>query len=239
MAYKHTKLHKILSKLNYIHLDGPLTIVLGSLLVIGVIMVASTTSVVGATSHGDGFYFVKRHLIFMGLGLCLFLFGASFNHQYYKKFILPTYFIAIIVLGLTLIPNIGIQLGGASRWINLGFFQFQPIELVKFFLSVFLATSLTIKQQDIKDFFKGLCPILAIVAIPILILSNQPDLGNIILILMVTFMMLFVGKCRISHLFTFIFLGLSTVITSILLHPYQMERIAIFLDPWKDPLGRS
>ncbi len=222
-----------------LHFDPALFITVGALLIIGIIMVASTTSVVGASKFGDGFYHLKRHLIFMTLGGILFIIGNVTDHHLYKRYIPFGFFIGLFILSLTLIPGIGTKLGGAKRWINLVFFQFQPVELMKFFISVFLANALTAKSSVLSQFTKGITPILAIIILPIILLSQQPDLGNIILIILVTFSVFFVANLPLKHLFAFIGMALSGVLTSIAIYPYQLERIKIFLDPWSDPLGRS
>jgi len=222
-----------------LYFDAALSITIMALLLIGIIMVASTTSVVGASTFGDGFYHLKRHLIFMVLGIGLFMVGNITDHQVYKKWVMPGFFGSLAVLSLTLIPGVGTKLGGAQRWINLGFFQFQPVELMKFFITVFLASALTHKASKIDRFSKGVAPILMMVCLPILVLSQQPDLGNIILIVMVTFSLLFVANIPVKHLLTFAATALTGIVTSIALYPYQLERIKIFLDPWADPLGRS
>lgn len=222
-----------------LYFDSALTITIGALLLIGIIMVASTTSVVGASTFGDGFYHLKRHLVFMVLGMMMFVLGNVTDHHVYKKWVIPGFFGSLVVLSLTLIPGVGTKLGGAQRWINLGFFQFQPVEVTKFFITVFLASALTHKASKITNFKEGIVPILMMVSLPIIILSQQPDLGNIILILTVTFSLLFIANIPKKHLGAFFLTALSGVITSIALYPYQLERIKIFLDPWADPLGRS
>ena len=153
--------------------------------------------------------------------------------------VLPGLGLATFLLLMTLIPGIGVQLGGAKRWLNLGFIQMQPVEVAKFFIIVFVATSLSNKQTSIASFTKGLIPVLLVVGIPLALLIKQPDLGNVILSLVITFTLLFLGGARLAHLSGMLGSGLLVVVASVATHPYQLGRVKTFLFPWRDPLGRS
>jgi cell division protein FtsW len=219
--------------------DWSLGIVVLFLMVIGMIMMFSTTSVTGLSQYGDAYYFVKKHGIFLLVGLGLFVLGIRIPHQVYKEYAFQGFFFGVFLLLLTLFPVLGVKVGGAQRWLNLGAFYLQPVEIMKFFIAVFLSVSLANKQTEIKDFMKSVGPILLMLMVPIMILAKQPDLGNIILILLVTFSLLFLAETPLSHMFALLSSGLVLIATSIMLYPYQLRRIKSFLDPWKDPLGQN
>ncbi|MFC1617337.1 FtsW/RodA/SpoVE family cell cycle protein [Candidatus Margulisiibacteriota bacterium] len=208
------------------------------LIIIGTIMIFSTSSVVGLASYNNGYFFIKRHLVFLFLGFLAFLVGMFFNANLYKRFVLPGLIISNILLLFTLIPGIGVKVGGASRWLNLGI-QFQPVELSKFCLAIFLAAYLENKKFLLPNFFKGILPALIVIGISIMFLILQPDLGNSLLILGITFILLFISNTRLSHLIFLIISGLGFVVINILAHPYQLARIKTFLSPWADPTGKS
>jgi len=209
------------------------------LLVIGFIMLLSTSSVVGMSNFNDPYYFIKKHIIYLIIGTFTFTAGLHIPHANYKKMVVPGLIFANLLIVLTLIPGIGIKLGGARRWLDIGPLQMQPVEFVKFFLVVFVATSLHNKKQSVQSFTKGVLPILAIVGVTVLLLAKQPDLGNASLSFIVTFLLLFVGGAALKHLGILVGLGVSGAITSVLLHPYQLGRVKTFLFPWRDPTGRS
>ncbi|NQY74867.1 MAG: FtsW/RodA/SpoVE family cell cycle protein, partial [Candidatus Margulisbacteria bacterium] len=205
----------------------------------GVIMSFSTSSVVGLSAYQDSYYFIKKHMAYLFIGMIFLGVGIVIPHKLYKKMVLPGSMLAIGCLAVTLIPGIGGSVGGADRWLDLGIIRFQPVEVVKFFLAVFLATSLEHKKNTLDQFSKGMMPILIFVAIPILFLAMQPDLGNIILILGVAFMVMFISEIRLLHIGLCMVMGLVTIIINLAVYPYQWLRIKTFLSPWEDPLGRS
>ena len=148
------------------------------LVMIGLIMIFSTMSIVGQSQFDDGFFFIKRQFVFLSIGGLGLLTGLLIPHQLYKKYALYGYFLGVFLLIMTLIPGVGVKVGGAQRWIDSGFLLFQPIELVKFFLAVFFATAISNKQAEIHLFTKGLVPILGLSLFPVFLLMMQPDLGN-------------------------------------------------------------
>lgn len=209
------------------------------LIIIGFIMLISSSSAEAFATFHDEYHYVKKHAIYLFLGIFTFIAGFKIPHHTYKKMSLPGLGLASFLLLLTFIPGIGVQLGGAKRWLNLGVIQMQPVEVAKFFIIVFVATSISNKKQLISSFTKGILPILVVIAVPLALLIKQPDLGNVILILCTTFTLLFLGGIQIRLLLGMFASGLGLVITSVLLHPYQMGRIKTFLFPWRDPLGKS
>jgi cell division protein FtsW len=219
--------------------DLPLLLITIGLIVIGIIMIISTSSVVGYTGYNDSYYFIKKHCLYLLMGIGLFTLGLKTPHERYSKWGAWGLAISCILVALTMVPGIGVMAFGARRWINLGFISFQPVELLKFFVIVFTAFVLTNKKDKIRSFKKGLVPLFAVVLIPILLTAKQPDLGNTMLMGVVIFALLFVGRARLFHLFGMVGLGLGGMVGSILIHPYQMQRIRTFLDPFADPLGKS
>ncbi len=209
------------------------------LLIIGIIMLLSTSSVVGYANFHDPYYHIKRHIIFLLVGCVAFWIGFKIPHHVYRKAIVPGMASSLLLLALTLVPKIGVQLGGANRWLNLGLFQMQPVEIVKFFTIAFVATSLHNKKGAIRSLKKGLCPLLFVVVLPLLLLIKQPDLGNTILVSNIVFILLFLGGAKLRHIGSIIGLGLLAVLGSIIKHPYQLGRVYTFLFPWRDPLGKS
>jgi len=221
------------------NIDWPLVIIVTFLIIIGVIMVFSTTAMIGLTHYKDAYFFVKKHLAYLLIGLVMLWLGYKINHQIYEKYTWHLYILGVFMVALPLIPNIGIKVGGAKRWISFYFFQFQPVEVLKFSIAVFLAVSLVNKKNQLHQFKEGLFPILIVIAVPILILMNQPDLGNSILILIVMFLMLFIANMPLQFLGGLMVGGVGVLVASILTHPYQLQRIQSFFNPWNDPLGRN
>ncbi|RAP38776.1 putative lipid II flippase FtsW [Candidatus Marinamargulisbacteria bacterium SCGC AAA071-K20] len=209
------------------------------LLVIGFVMLLSTSSVVGYANFQDSYFFIKKHILFLCIGFFAFLLGFFLPNRVYKDRVILLYCVACVLLVLTLVPGFGVKLGGAQRWLSLGPFRFQPVECIKFAIVVVLATALENKKDKVKQFFKGFSPILVLLGIPMAILAMQPDLGNIGLILLVSFSLFFLSAVPPRFLIGLASIGLSFVAINLFIHPYQMSRITSFLNPWSDPLGKN
>ncbi|MBG91096.1 MAG: putative lipid II flippase FtsW [Actinobacteria bacterium] len=210
-----------------------------ALLVIGFLMLLSTSSVVGVANYQNGYYFVKRQSIYLLVGLAAFFVGAWVPNQLYKQYMRWLFFGVLILLGLTLVPGIGVKTGGASRWLNLGFIQFQPVELVKFVVVVVLASVLDHKRAQLHLFWRGLFPILAVMSLPLLMLMMQPDLGNVGLMVLTIGALLWVNRVPRPFLMLLIVAAVLIFVINLFQHPYQMQRVLSFLSPMQDILGRD
>ncbi len=218
-------------------LDWGLVLPVIILLVLGFIMIISTSAVVGQANYNDAFFFIKKHAIYLFLGFIAFLMGFHFPHSFYKQIFPYGFACSLILLLLTLVPGFGVTIGGASRWLDLVFFKLQPVEVAKFFVVVFLSMSLENKTRSLKHFLTGCLPLLLVVCLPLTLLMLQPDLGNTGLIFLVTFALLFISPIPFRHLASLVSLGVIAVAVNIMIHPYQMNRIKAFMSPWEDPLG--
>ena len=202
-------------------------------------MIISTSSVLGFAQFNDSYYFVKRHLVYLFIGLIAMGFGIVFPYERYKKRALIGLIITAVLTLMTLVPGIGLKAGGASRWLSLGPVQFQPVEFVKFFIVVFVAASIENKGKSIRFFMRGMAPILGVVLAVVAVLLLQPDLDNSVLTMTVVLVMLFVSSANEMQLLAMGGLAVSGAVISILTHPYQLSRVTTFFNPWADPLGKS
>ncbi|RAP28528.1 stage V sporulation protein E [Candidatus Marinamargulisbacteria bacterium SCGC AG-343-D04] len=218
--------------------DWTLLIPVFILLVIGVLMMFSTSSIVGFSNYNDAYFFIKRHLIYLGLGLVALGVGLVVPHQFYRKKISLLFLFMVALLGITLSP-LGVKIGGAQRWLNLGVLQFQPVEVAKFVVVIFIATGLNRSKEYLSSFFKGCFPMLLITSIPLGLLVLQPDLGNTGMILVVMFTLFFLSQMPIKHILTLVSMAIAVLTGVILTHAYQLQRITSFLNPWEDPLGKN
>jgi cell division protein FtsW len=220
-------------------IDWRLMIPVGILIVVGYIMVFSTTSFKGLSEFNDAYYFIKRHSLYLLGGVVLMVLGAVIPLKFYKKWVLWGYFMALLLALMTLLPGVGVSIGGANRWVNWFGFQFQPVEIMKFWWAIAVAFVLEKKTPKLSIVAHGMVPLFIIILIPVLVLMSQPDLGNAILTLVVAFAMLMLSKLP-AIVFGFAGVcGGGLVLGSILRHPYQMDRIQSFLNPWMDPLGSN
>ncbi|MCA1794120.1 MAG: putative lipid II flippase FtsW [Desulfotignum sp.] len=202
---------------------------------IGIVMVYSASSAISMQIHQTLFYYMQRQAIFFGISLGVLFVAASFPHRFYKHF---AYIILMVSLGLltaVLIPTLGIKAGGASRWLDLGIFQFQPAEFAKLALILYLGYSLAKKQPMIKDFSVGFVPHALIFALFALLIILQPDFGTIVVLGMICWGMMFVAGVKIFHLLCPLPLVIPVIYFLVVTVEYRLARILTFLNPWDDP----
>lgn len=209
------------------------------ILSLGMLMVYSASSIWAEYKFSDSFYFVKRQLLFAGVGVVLMLFIANIPYYkwlQYRKIILVA---CIVLLIAVLIPGIGLVRGGARSWIGVGAFSIQPAEFIKLAMILYLSGFLVKHQGKLQDFKKGFLPPLLIIFLLFGLIMLQPDLGTGMVFVLTCFLLLFIAGARIKH---FVLLGLTGLAGFVLLiasAPYRINRITAFLDPWQDPLGNG
>lgn len=209
------------------------------LLGLGVVMVFDASYFLGAERFGDAYTLIRRQAMFIAMSAVI-AFGLSrVEPQTLRRVAYPALLATLMLLVLVLIPGIGQIRGGARRWISLGLFAFEPSELMKPVFVLYLAQSLSRKQERIRTFTYGMLPHLMMVALPILLLLLQPDFGASAVLAVVTAAMLFAGGARITQLGALVLAALPPGLALIWHSPYRWQRVTAFLDPWHDPLGNG
>ena len=201
----------------------------------GVVMVYSASSVMAAKKFHDGFYFLKRQSIFALLGFSAMAVAMYTDYHVWKKLAVPLFLACFFMLLLVFMPGIGGTAKGASRWIRLPGFNFQPSELAKMALILYMAYSLDKRQEKLKQFMAGFFPYLLILGVFIAILLAQHDMGAALTMLAVAIVMLFAAGTKVQYIFGMALVALPGVCLLILTKAYRMRRITAFLDPWQDP----
>lgn len=211
------------------------------LLLFGVVMVLSSSMTTGLYAYGDVFYFSRKHLqgVILGIGVgTITTFFPLSRLQRWSKFLL---FLVLLLLVMVFVPGIGRQGVGVCRWISLGVFNFQPSELAKLAVILYMADALTSYQDRVENFWRGVVPFFIVVGVICLLILMEPNLGTAVFILSLTFVMLFLGGGKIRHLLLIwaILAPIGTFLVVVWGKKYWMDRFVTFLDPWKDPLGRG
>ena len=204
------------------------------LLTVGLVMVFSSSAVSSYLDYDDSFYYLKKQLFSALIGVGVMVFAMNFEFYYLRRLANPALLLALGFLVLVLV--IGTVSHGSSRWLGLGFIpSFQPSEVAKLGVVIFVAKNLSENQDKMHSFFKGILPNLAVVAVVCALILLQPDLGTAVSIAGTVYLMLIAGGARLRHL-TFIgLLGVALVVLAIIIAPYRMERFTAFLNPWADP----
>ena len=219
------------------HLDPVISSVTLLLLLFGVVMVYSSSSLVGAERFGDSAYFLKRHLMWLGLGLFGMTLIFFVNPLFWRKLGVPGLVIGCGLLLIVILTGAGVEKKSATRWLTFGGFTFQPSEFVKLILVVYVASYLAKKRTRIRDLYKGLLPLLGTVGAVLFMILQQPDFGTTILMVIVIGLMIFEAEARFYHLAGILLPVLLAGFYLIQSVPYRRRRLLAFFHPWEDPQG--
>lgn len=205
----------------------------------GVVMVYSASSVMAAKKFHDNFYFLKRQGMFALAGFGVMYFIMQLDYHVWKKMAVPVLLGCLVLLLIVLIPGLGGSAKGAARWIRLPGFSLQPSEFAKIALIMYMAYSLDKKQDKVKFFSSGFLPYMVVLAVLLLLLLKQPDLGAALTLGMVAMVMLFAAGTRPTYLISMVLLALPFLYFLVMNVDYRRRRVLAFLNPWEDPLGNG
>jgi cell division protein FtsW len=201
-----------------------------ALVAFGIVMVYSSGAVFAAKKYGDGAYFLKRELVYALLGLGAMSLATRIDYGIYRRFAYPL--LAVSVACLAVVLKIGSRAGGAIRWFRLGPLSFQPSELAKLSLCIYLAALLARKAEKVRVFSIGFLPPLLVTGLLMGLLLKQPDLGTAAIFGAVALGLLFVAGTRTSYLILAVLVALPAGWKFIVSTPFRMRRMLAFLDPW-------
>ncbi len=213
------------------NLDLPLFAVTYLIAAIGVIVLFSAT-------RGDTTPFYKKQVVWLILGTIPLVAAAYIDYHIYPRFTRHLYFLNLAALALVAFEKRHTQIvKGAARWINIAGFQFQPSEFAKLFIIITLAVFLTRRHEQIKE-VKTLLLSFLFVAVPIVLIFKQPDLGTALVLLAIWFGMVYMAGAKIVHLVGFVLIG-ALLFTGMWysgrLKEYQKQRLIVFINPEADP----
>jgi cell division protein FtsW len=203
-----------------------------ALLAIGVAMVYSAGAIYAADVHGDEAFYIRRHAVYAGLGLLAMTATAALPYQRWRPWTYPLFALAALALLLVLIPGVGVNMGGATRWLNLGPVHVQPSEPAKLALVLYLAYSLEKKQSHIGTFAIGIVPHLIFASVLLVMILVEPDYGTTMVLASLLFVMMFLAGVRITHLTGLMAAGAPLAWVALMGAAYRRERMTAFMDPW-------
>lgn len=207
--------------------DLIVTTVVMMLTTIGLLLVYSSSSLM------PGSHFL-RSVVYASLGFTGFFIGSRIPPETLRKFAYPGLILVSVVLLLVWVPGLGVKTKGASRWIRLPGFQFQPSELAKLAIVLFLAHSLAKREPEkLRTFAFGFLPHVVIPGIPILMVLAEPDLGTAVVLGALVFAMSFIGGVKPAHLAGAAGPAILAAAALVWFVPFRRQRFLAFLDPWE------
>jgi cell division protein FtsW len=219
--------------------DYILLIAVLALVGIGIVMVYSTSAILAGDRFQDPYFFLKRQILYAGVGFVLMILMTFLPYGVLKRFAYPIFFVSILFLIAVLIPGIGHRAGGSMRWLKIQSLSFQPSEFAKLGLIVFLSYLLTKKEEKIRSFSFGFLPTILLSGLVIVLVLKEPDFGAALFMAAVVFLLLFVSGVRLIYILSALLVTAPVVYYFLTNVAYRQKRLMSFIRPWEDPTGTS
>jgi cell division protein FtsW len=203
----------------------------------GLVTLYSASYSFAARFFADGNYFIKRQLVFGAAGIICFFIFSKINLDILRKCILPIVCIAVFLCILTLIPGIGVERYGASRWIEIGSLSYQPSELVKIALPLYLAHLLDKKAGNLDNFNSGILPPILVTGLFFGLIYGQNNFSTAVFIIINALVIFFLAGIRYRYFLAAIAMIIPVSALLVFTKEYRVRRLVSFLRPQWDPLG--
>lgn len=207
------------------------------LITVGLLFIYSSSSVYAMEKFGASYYFVLKQISAVFIGLIGLVAARLVPLEFIKKMSPLFFFGSLALTAMTLLPGLSMHIHGSSRWLNLMGFGFQPSELLKIALILYLAFFLEKKAAKLSSFVHSFLPIIIILGATGAVLLKQPDFGLTVTLLATCLAMLFIAHFQTKHMLIALSAIIPAAIALVVFKPYRLKRILTFLDPWADPQG--
>lgn len=202
---------------------------------IGVLMVYSSTALMSMREFGGSFHYLWKHFFTVIVGVAAMAALSNTDYQRFRPMIYILLVVSFLLLALVFVPGIGVAANGARRWLRLWPTTFQPSELVKIVMVIFLADYMDKNINRMRDFRYGiLIPVGVMISFQGIIMF-QPDFGAVMSLGILTVFLLILGGARLRHVGSLILFAMPVIYILIISSEYRMKRMLSFTDPWKDP----
>ncbi len=217
------------------HADTVVLFIVLALVGLGITMVYSASCILALENFGNQYYYLQRQALFSLAGVFLMFVVMKIPYRLYYRLSYPVLGIGLTLLTLLHIPGLGRSIGGATRWLQVGSIVFQPSEVAKLAIVIFMSYSLSKKQEKIKTFSIGFLPNMLIPLVAIFLIMKEPDFGTSILLVVIVLLMMFFAGTKVRYLLLTILGSFPIFYLLIVRAEYRLMRILVFLNPWIDP----
>lgn len=208
------------------------------LLALGVVMLFST-SAYAQESHGDIYYFVKKDIFWLTIGMVVCVAGARIDYHLWQRTWKIWFGVSVLLLALCFVPHVGMKINGSHRWLNLHFLVFQPSEFGKIAAVFFVAWWFSREQTDPRKMLDGFAIPIGGVAVIIGLIAKEVDLGTAALIGATTLAICLVGGANWVIIAGLCGVGLTGLLGTAMLIPERAARMMTFMHPDADKLGKG
>jgi len=218
-----------------LQIDPVLFTIVATLLLGGFVILASASISLSDSATGNPFFYLERQLVAAVLGLvaggiCLFI-----PMQIWESLGLLMLLLGLVLLGLVLVPGIGYEVNGSTRWIRAGVMNLQVSEPARLCFLIYLAGYLVRRSRELRGHFMGFLRPMFVLTVACVLLLAEPDFGAAIVLLATALAMMFVAGARIRDFVVFFTMAVMAMVALAITSPYRMKRLTGFLDPWSDP----
>lgn len=219
----------------HLKLDPVLLLIVGALFFGGLVVLASASITVSDNAVSEPFYYVQRQLFAALLGALAATACVLVPMRAWQTLSPLMLLAGIALLCVVLVPGIGYEVNGATRWVRIGIMNLQVSEPARLCLLIYLAGYIVRQQKTLRERFVGFLRPMLVLSVSCVLLLQQPDFGAAIVLLATALVMLFVGGARIRDFALFFSLALVAMTALALTSAYRLKRLTGFLDPWADP----
>jgi cell division protein FtsW len=202
---------------------------------LGLVMVMSASSVVALDDYGSSWYYVTRQALWASIGAGTMILVSRVDYHRWRRLATPLLMGSLFTLGLVLVPGVGVGANGATRWIGVGALTFQPSELAKLTVLLWIADLLARRAAYMQNTLATLRPVIVVLTATATLLMLQPNLGTTIILTTTALALCFVAGTPLGRLAGYSVAGAVVAIGLALAVPYRRARLFGFLDPWADP----
>ncbi len=210
-----------------------LFIIVTILTAIGILMIYSSSAIPALKKMNDLFFFLKRQVIWAVIGIVMMIIVSRIDYKNWDRLFLPMFGLTILLLIFVLV--MGKEVNGARRWLRLGILSFQPAELAKLTIIIYMARIIAKKGERIKDFMNGFLPVMSVIGLFVMLIMIESDVGTAVTIGIIALSLLFAGGARLKHIMFLAVMLTPLMYTLVFNVGYRMQRLKTYWDPWKDP----
>ncbi len=218
-------------------LDYPLIIAVTALFSIGLVMVTSASMPVAERLDVNIFHFAIRQSFYLAIGLGLGLLVLRIELAWWERCSLLCILLAVVLLSMVLLPGIGVDVNGSSRWLNLGVFRLQVSEPAKLLAITYVAGYLVRRGDEVRSTGIGFIKPLGLLLVVSVLLLMEPDFGATVVLMSTALVMMFIAGVSLWKFAGLVMLAGTAFITLAIISPYRLARLTAFVDPWNDPFN--
>ncbi len=209
------------------------------LMLMGIVFVYSSSYYISIRYTGAPYHFTVRQIIWAAASLAVMALFIRFDYRKLPRFVKPMILATVLLLLAVFLPEVGRESGGARRWIDFRLFSFNPSELAKLTVIVYLASILNKKQSKLSDFTFGILPPFLLVCVIFFIILLQSGFSTAVLLLCLAFILFFVGGASIKYFGLMLIPSVPILAALVFQVSYRKARILSFINPWEDATGKG